>query len=213
MAAIVQMLRHRAGVFRRFVGGALCVAGGLMVAYAVSRYAIGIYRADAARQAWEERQAAAQVALTRTRALGQVGQERVAVGAPVARLLIPRIGMDEIVLEGVGGAELNAGPGHLPGSAFPGQPGNAVLSAHRDRPFDSLDAVQLGHTIVTETGHSSVSWIVVRRRIVGRATPALFQTKGPTLTLTTCWPIRYLGTAPDRLIVTALPISSASRKS
>jgi sortase (surface protein transpeptidase) len=42
--------------------------------------------------------------------------------------------------------------------------------------------------------------------VLGRDAPALFQTTQPTLTLTTCWPVRYFGSAPDRLILTARPI-------
>lgn len=130
-----------------------------------------------------------------------------AVGAPVARLTIPRIRLDEIVVEGVGDDELNAGPGHLPGSALPGMRGNAVISAHRDRHFSHLDELQFGDTIRTETGQSSGAWVIVGRRVVGRDTPALFQSKEPMLTLTTCWPVRYFGSAPDRLILTAKPVA------
>jgi sortase A len=125
-------------------------------------------------------------------------------------LVIPRIGVDEIVVEGVGDDELNAGPGHLPGSALPGLKGNAIISAHRDRHFHRLGELQLGDTISTESAQSNSLWIVVSRRVVGSATPALFHTATPTLTLTTCWPIRYLGTAPDRLIITARPVEGPS---
>jgi sortase A len=135
---------------------------------------------------------------------------RVAVGAPVARLRIPRIRLDEIVVEGVGDDELSAGPGHLPGSALPGMSGNAVISAHRDRHFSRLDELQLGDTIRTETDQSSKAWVVVSRRIVGRDKPALFKANEPLLTLTTCWPVRYFGDAPDRLILSAKPVEASS---
>src|SRR2546423_11599774 len=75
------------------------------------------------------------------------------------------------------------------------------------RHFSRLDELQLGDTIRTETGHSSGMWVVVGRRVIGRDTPALFQSKEPLLTLTTCWPVRYFGSAPDRLILSAKPIA------
>jgi sortase A len=128
----------------------------------------------------------------------------------VARIQIPRIHLDEIVVEGVGDDELNAGPGHLPGSVFPGMTGNSVISAHRDRHFSRLDELQLGDTIRTETSHSSGSWVIVGRRTVGRETPALFVAHEPLLTLTTCWPVRYFGSAPDRLILSAKPIATVA---
>jgi sortase A len=187
----------------------LCVAGVLMAGYACEQYAVGAYRADVARRQWEAQQARASVALAREKATAgiSVAMTRVTAGAPVARLRIPRISLDEIVLEGVGDNELNAGPGHLPGSPLPGMGGNAVISAHRDRHFSHLDRLQLGDTIRTETGQSSGAWVIVARKIVGRETPALFESKDPTLTLTTCWPVRYFGSAPDRLILTAKPVA------
>jgi sortase A len=195
----------------------LCVAavGAAMVAYAGMRYAQGALRADQARRQWEEQRAAALVAVARSRArIDETAlSSHAAIGAPIARLTIPRIHLDEIVLEGVGDDELNAGPGHLPGSAMPGMRGNAVISAHRDRHFRHLDEVEVGDTVVTEAGLSHDTWVIVSRRVIGREMPALFQTTQPTLTLTTCWPVRYFGSAPDRLIVTARAISTpAARK-
>ena len=192
----------------RLAGVGLCIAGAVLVGHAGLRYATGAYRADLARQRWEEQQARSAVAAARERVANGVtfANRNLAVGAPVARLRIPRIRLDEIVVEGVGDDELNAGPGHLPGSALPGMPGNAVISAHRDRHFSRLDALQLGDTIRTETGQSSGVWVIVGRRIVDRGAPALFQSSEPVLTLTTCWPVRYFGSAPDRLILTAKPV-------
>jgi sortase A len=181
----------------------------MMVAWAGSRYAEGALRADRARREWEAQRAAAVVALARSRASGiSEISTRASIGAPVARLLIPGIHLDEIVLEGVGDDELNAAPGHLPGSALPGMRGNAVISAHRDRHFRHLDELRIGDTVVTEVGLSKRSWVIVGRRVIDRDAPALFQTATPTLTLTTCWPVRYFGSAPDRLILTARPVAS-----
>ena len=128
------------------------------------------------------------------------------LGASVARLVIPRIDFDEVVVEGVDARELAAGPGHLPGSVLPGEAGNAVISAHRDRHFRRLDKVAVGDTVITETNRGSVTWRVVRRFIAERDAPVLYATPSTTLTLTTCWPVRYFGPAPDRLILTAEPV-------
>jgi hypothetical protein len=81
----------------------------------------------------------------------------------VARLLIPRLGLDEIVLEGVDDFALNAGPGHLPGSAFPGEAGNSIISAHRDRHFAGLGAIEPGDTVVTESGTHRTEAATLRR--------------------------------------------------
>jgi sortase A len=128
-------------------------------------------------------------------------------GAPVARLVIPLIDLDEIVMEGVGPVELNTGPGHFPGSVLPGQAGNSIISAHRDRHFRRVGELGIGARFRTETREGSVEWVVTERRILSRDTPALFNEPEATLTLTTCWPIRYFGPAPDRLLIVAKPLS------
>ena len=202
------MIRGRADIALRFGAASLFLLGAALIVFVAGRYLVGEYRADVARRQWDERRAQALVAQARDRAnVPTTSVEAIAAGAPVARLRIPRIRLDEIVIEGVGDDELNAGPGHLPGSALPGMRGNAVISAHRDRHFSHLDRLQLGDTIRTETAQSSGAWVIVGRRVIGRETPALFQSKEPLLTLTTCWPVRYFGSAPDRLILSAKPIT------
>jgi sortase A len=128
-------------------------------------------------------------------------------GSPVARLLIPAIDLDEIVMEGVGPIELNGGPGHFPGSVLPGDSGNAIVSAHRDRHFRRMGELVVGSRIRTETRSGATDWVVTERRVVSRDTPALFEASEVTLTLTTCWPIRYFGSAPDRMLIVAKPTS------
>lgn len=196
---------------RRLLGKALILFGALLLSFAGARYAHGALRQDAARRAWEAAQAQSAFAVANARLdAGNLGRPW-AIGSPIARLTIPVLGLDEIVIEGVGSEELNAGPGHLPGSVLPGERGNAVISAHRDRHFSSLGALQVGDEITTETVPGRrMTWIVIARRIVRSHDAALFSTSDPTLTLTTCWPIRYVGTARERLIVTAKPVGWGS---
>lgn len=191
---------------RGLLGYALFCIGGATVAFAGGRYAVGAWDQQEARRAWDEAEARAVVALARRQIVMGI-TNAVAPGAPVARLRIPRLGLDEIVLEGVDGNSLNAGPGHLSGSAFPGEDGNAVISAHRDRHFARLGAIEVGDTIVTESGTHDDQWVVISKRVLDADAPALFRSTEATLTLTTCWPIRYLGSAPERLIVTAKPVT------
>jgi sortase A len=125
-------------------------------------------------------------------------------------LLIPKIGLDDIVLEGVTASALNGGPGHLPGSSLPGDEGNAVISAHRDRHFKRLGELAIGDTIRTQTLTDSVTWRVMSRKVVNREAPVIHKEAGEVLTLTTCWPIGYLGGAPDRLILRAVPVRTTA---
>jgi sortase A len=193
---------------RRVAGFSLLIAGGLLFSFAGGRYALGAVAQDEARRTWDE--AKAHSALNAALALGlrDRGLGAIVDGAPVARLVIPKIGLDEIVLEGVDDNSMNGGPGHFPGSPLPGEPGNAIISAHRDRHFRHLDDLAIGDTIRTESGSRAATWVIVSRRVVDKAAPALFPSKVAILTLTTCWPIRYLGSAPERLIVTAKPVQT-----
>jgi sortase A len=188
----------------------LIAAGAASLFTAGGRYALGAVRADHAREIWEADQARAVVASAWTTANGRA-HARPIDGAPVARLIIPRLSLDEIVLEGVGERQLDAAPGHVPGSALPGHAGNAIISAHRDRHFKRFDELAVGDTIATESDRSRTTWVVVGRRIIDKDAPALFRERDATLTLTTCWPIRYFGTAPERLIVTAKPVGPVDR--
>lgn len=192
-------------MLRRRLGFAFILAGGLLTTFAGSRYVSGAAAQDRARREWEAMQARAVYDEVAASAL-RPREVTIAHGAPVARLRIPRIGLDEIVLEGIDDDAMNGGPGHYPGSPLPGQAGNAIVSAHRDRHFRRLGQLAIGDTVITESGSRTVQWVVVGRRIVDKDRPVLFPSRTATLTLTTCWPIQYFGSAPDRLILTARPV-------
>jgi sortase A len=193
---------------RRIAGLSLLIAGGLVFSFAGGRYALGAVAQDEARRTWDEAKAHSALSAAQALALRERGPDELVGGAPVARLIIPKIGLDEIVLEGVDDNSMNGGPGHFPGSPLPGQPGNAIISAHRDRHFRHFDDLTIGDTIRTESGSRAATWVIVSRRVIDKAAPALFPSKTAILTLTTCWPIRYLGSAPERLIVTARPVQT-----
>lgn len=185
--------------------GWLLLGGGLMVLGAVGAdYARGLRDRDLARARWAEVEAS--IALRDAgEAAGGEGAP-IAAGTPVARILVPRIALDEVVVEGVSPLELNAAPGHIPGTPLPGAVGNSVVSAHRDLHFRRLGELQEGDTLITVTAYRETRWKITGRRIVRAGEESLFPTPTATLTLTTCWPIRYIGPAPDRLLLSAEPI-------
>ncbi|MGQ0713888.1 MAG: class D sortase [Gemmatimonadaceae bacterium] len=187
---------------RRRIGALLLIGGAAVLLHTGATYAGGAFARSEARAAWERGEARRAVQSARLIDVGGLDGP-VMPGTPVARLIAPTIDLDEIVVEGVGDDELNAGPGHLPGSAMPGERGNAVISAHRDRHFSSLGGLSIGDTVYTDARGQRTSWVVTKRRVVGAGVPALFSSDEPVLTLTTCWPLRYFGTAPDRLIIEA----------
>lgn len=123
-------------------------------------------------------------------------------GTAVARMTIPKIEFDWTVVEGTSQFNLRSGPGHFSGTPLPGQPGNAVISAHRTTygaPFFNLDALEPGDLITVETIVGSHVYEVVDSIVVGpNDSWVLTGTEGAVLTLTTCHP-RF--SSQQRLVV------------
>lgn len=109
---------------------------------------------------------------------------------PVARLSVPALDVDEIVLAGASGRTLAFGPGHLDGTAAPGAPGLSVISAHRDTHFRFLSEVRAGQSIIlTDPAGVEHSYRVTETRVVDADKTALDATgETPRLALTTCYP-------------------------
>ena len=109
---------------------------------------------------------------------------------PMARLIVPTRDADVLVLSGASGRTLAFGPGHLPGSASPGEPGNSVIVAHRDTHFRFLQRVAVGDLLVMEMRDGTRRQFEVRRTYVAdfRALNIPRDTLVPTLTLVTCFP-------------------------
>ncbi len=110
---------------------------------------------------------------------------------PVARLELPRRGVDAIVLAGAEGAALAFAPGHVDGTALPGEPGNSALAGHRDTVFAFLGDLGLDDEIVVETpDRRRVRYRVVDTRVVDQGdVEVLAPTAETALTLVTCYPI------------------------
>lgn len=129
-------------------------------------------------------------------------------GEELAFLRIPKIAVDEVVFEGVDTETLRKGPGHMPGTPVPGQPGNAVISGHRTtygRPFFDLDQLEAGDRIELETAIGTHVY-EVRELLVVQPTDVWVAGPRPGgwLTLTTCNP-KF--SARERLIVWAELVS------
>jgi sortase A len=109
---------------------------------------------------------------------------------PIARLMVPRLGVDELVLAGASGRTLAFGPGHLSGTPLPGSAGNAVVSGHRDTHFAFLRELRLGDLIVVETPDGRERrYLVESASVVGRAELSVAAGSPETrLTLVTCYP-------------------------
>lgn len=134
-----------------------------------------------------------------------------AEGDAMARIVIPRIGVDKIVVEGVEVSDLKRGPGHYPDSPLPGQPGNAAIAGHRTTygaPFNRIDELANGDEILVTTAQGAFRYEVREQLIVQPDQVEVLQDFGDNrLTLTACHP-KY--SARQRIIVVAALVGEAA---
>ena len=128
-----------------------------------------------------------------------------AIGVAIGRLVIPSIGVHETVIEGTDLQQLTFGPGHVRGTAIPGEAGNAVIAGHRTtwgRPFARLNELRPGDTITfTDSAGRSV-YVVASSAVINPDDRSVLQpTNANVLTLLTCTPPHF---ATHRLEVRAL---------
>lgn len=122
----------------------------------------------------------------------------------VGRIDIARIGISAMVLEGDGAHTLTRGVGHIPGTALPGGAGNVGLAGHRDTFFRALRNVRDGDEIVVTTLEGCYRYRVVSSEIVSPdETRVLDASAIPSVTLVTCYPFYFVGSAPKRFVVHA----------
>ena len=126
--------------------------------------------------------------------------------APLALLKVPRLKIDVPILEGTDDLTLNRGAGWIEGTARPGAAGNVGLSAHRDGFFRALKDVAVGDEILLETPGATSRYAVEWTKVVDpEDVSVLDETASPAITLVTCYPFYFIGSAPHRFIVRATP--------
>jgi sortase A len=115
-----------------------------------------------------------------------------------------------VVREGAGEDTLGVALGHIPGTALPGRPGNVGVAGHRDTLFRGLRNIRKDDLIEFETLGGKFDYQVESTRIVTpRDVDVLNASAQPELTLVTCYPFYYVGSAPDRFVVKARQIGIA----
>lgn len=122
----------------------------------------------------------------------------------IAILRIPKIHMEVPVLEGTDDLILNRGVGHVPGTAEPGEVGNMAIAGHRDGFFRGLKDIDLHDRIEVETLGRTQTYIIDRITVVDPSDVSVLKKRThASLTLITCFPFYFIGSAPKRYIVQA----------
>jgi sortase A len=190
----------------------LTLIGCSLAAFAAGKYAVGI---------WSEYRDRIEFASSLTQGLPLLTipdpRQRRANVAPSAAVMpiglgvmeISRLNLAVLIRPGSSDAELDKGAGWIPGTARPGEAGNVCLAGHRDTFFRSLRGIRVGDTVVLKTPVGPRRYEVRETMVVEpNDTSVLRPTTQATLTLVTCFPFHYVGSAPKRFIVRATSTDS-----
>jgi sortase A len=145
------------------------------------------------------------------------GPAALAEGALLGRVEISRLGVSAIVREGVGARTLSTAVGHIPSTSLPGQDGNFAIAAHRDTLFRALKDIRTDDLVTFQSATGSYTYRVAATKIVKPSDVSVLRSDGgglipvkagpesadKLLTMITCYPFYYVGSAPKRFIVEA----------
>lgn len=126
-------------------------------------------------------------------------------GQIIGVLHIPRLERELPIVEGVDEDELAKGVGHHSATALPDQGDQILLSGHRDTVFRRLGELEKGDRLVIEMPHGTFTYSIYHMEIVDREDRSVIRSTYPEeiLTLSTCYPFHFVGSAPQRYIIYA----------
>lgn len=138
-------------------------------------------------------------------------------GALLGRVEIGRLGVAAIVRQGVSAHTLSTAVGHIPSTSLPGQEGNFAIAAHRDTLFRALKDIRTGDLVTFQSAGAAYTYQVAATKIVKPSDVSILRSDGggliraepgeqdtaKLLTMITCYPFYYVGSAPKRFIVEA----------
>lgn len=137
-----------------------------------------------------------------------------APGTVLGKFEVPRLGLSYVLLEGTDNKTLGRSVGHVEGTGLPGSAGNIGIAGHRDTHFRKLEWIHRDDEIVVTSpdGTRDVYNVEWSRLFAPGDIQVLDEEHGPAVTLITCFPFEYVGSAPLRLIVRALPVDATKTR-
>ena len=122
-------------------------------------------------------------------------------------LVIPALDAELPIIEGTDEDELEKGVGHFKGSAYPSQNDQIVLSGHRDTVFRQMGDLNAGDELIIKVPYGEFTYIIKDSQIVDANDTSIIKSTAPqeVLIVSTCYPFSYIGDAPFRYVLTALP--------
>ena len=126
---------------------------------------------------------------------------------PLGLLIIKDLNIEVPIYNGSDEHTLDRGAGRIKGMAKMNEEGNLGISAHRDSFFRGLKDIEMGDVVLVQSAYGVVKYAVSNIKIVPKNdVSVLAPVETKTLTLVTCYPFYHVGAAPQRMIVTALPV-------
>jgi sortase A len=196
----MRILIAKAAVRRvlRLAHWVLGVGAVLMLGYSGLLWADGWYFQKAERRHFE--QLLSERALTA--ALGRTISLALPTGGLMGRIEIRRLGLSVMVAEGVDQGTLRRAAGHIPGTAQPGEAGNVAISAHRDTFFRPLRNIRRNDVVTLTTLAGNYDYRVVATKVTEPSDVSILAPNAKeNLTLITCYPFYFVGSAPKRFVV------------
>ncbi|MBU9714943.1 class D sortase [Evansella tamaricis] len=131
-------------------------------------------------------------------------------GDIVGILTIPRLSADLPIVEGTHEDDLARGVGHYVGTGFPTDNRQILLSGHRDTVFRNLGELEIGDVFEVKMNYGTFTYEIYETFIVDAddTTVIDFSIDEEVLTVSTCYPFRFVGNAPERYILNAKPVTS-----
>lgn len=132
-------------------------------------------------------------------------------GDSVGILHIEKIDAAIPIVEGTDPDELESGVGHMSQTAWPGENDQILLSGHRDTVFRRLGEVEVGDIITIELPYGTFDYVMTDSIIVSADDTSVIGSTAPNeeLVISTCYPFRYIGPAPDRYVIYAVPVDES----
>lgn len=129
-------------------------------------------------------------------------------GETVGVLEIPKLNTQLPIIEGTSDDDLEKGVGHYKGTAYPTENDQIVLSGHRDTVFRRMGELEIGDVFIVKLPYGSFEYKIESTKIVDADDRTIIKSTAPNeeLVVTTCYPFTFVGTAPDRYILTAKPV-------
>jgi sortase A len=178
-------------------GRVLMAAGVLLVLYWGSGFVLHAWRQHSDEARWN------QIAATAPAQGSRAGVLARPVEGMDFRLVVPKLGYDAVVREGVGLDVLTAGPGRYPGTAWPGEAGVVGIAAHNVY-WIRFDQLGSGDRVAVRTRYGTFDYSITGTRIVAADDTTVLRPEARRqLTLTTCWPLWAGEFARDRLAIFA----------